>query len=115
MHAMKTMSVNSPNELLQAITLLFPDYTFEQGENDPHEFTYWALLQDFIVFYGANNSKFTERQISGLATLINRAVEGGGDLENAFATCFLEHLGQIKAIKPLSAFLSHAAKERLHA
>jgi len=49
------------------------------------------------------------------AAIINKAVEDGGNLENAFGTCFLEHLEQIKAREPLVSFLSKAAKERLHA
>jgi hypothetical protein len=94
---------------------VFPDYGFDQDENNRYGFGYHALLQDFISYFGGNNSKFTERQHRDFATFINVAVEAGGDLENAFDTCFLEHLIQCRARKPLSSFFSPAAKERLHA
>lgn len=108
------MAVNSPNELLEALSRVFPGYAYVRDEYAPPSFTYHALLQDFMYYFSTNNSKFTERQFKELANYINRAVEAGGELENAFCTCFLEHLGQVKARKPLFTFLPSGAKERLH-
>jgi len=112
---MNPTPANTPNDLLETLTKVFPGYAYERDEYDPPHFTYHDLLQDFMCFFSANNSKFTEHQFKDFAALINSAVEGGGNLENAFGTCFLEHLGQVGARKPLSLFLSRAAKERLHA
>jgi hypothetical protein len=100
---------------LEILNNIFPEYSFERDEYKSSDFTYHALLQNFIAFYGADNFKFTERQFRDFAALINKSVEASGNLENAFGTCFLEHLGEIRAPKPLSSFLSDAAKERLHA
>ena len=108
-------TADTPNDLLETLTKVFPRYVYERDEYDSPNFTYHDLLQDFMHFFSANNLKFVERQFKDFAALINSAVEGGGNLENAFGTCFLEHLGQVEARKPLSSFLSRAAKKRLHA
>jgi len=109
---MKNILMDSPEELLKSLKGIFPGYVGEQPSPD---LTYHGLLTDFTCYYGANNSTFSKQQVKDYATLINEAVETGGSIENAFATCFLEHLGQIRATKPLISFLSKTARERLHA
>ena len=110
---MKRLSINTPNELLAVLKNIFP--AFEADKYDTSDLTYHEVLRNFAYFYGKNNSRFTERQIKDFAGVVNSAVETGGDLENAFATSLLEHLGQIKSRKPLMSFLSRAARDRLDA
>ena len=43
------------------------------------------------------------------------AVDQGGVLENAVATCMLEHLHQVRCDRALRPFLSPAARERMRA
>ena len=101
--------------LLRSSTMGLPVGIYDRNEDDMPEVNYHNLLQDFISYYGKNNSTFTEHQIKKFAEVVNIAIKAGSDLENAFVTCFLEHLGQIHARKPLYSYLSNAAKERLHA
>ena len=106
--------INSPRELLEALTGIFPKYAFNPDEASSP--TYHGLMIDFACYYGSVSC--TDRQLKDFAALINAAVDAGGDLENAFSTCLLEHLGNRKwtpARKPLMPFLSKAVKERLHA
>jgi len=46
---------------------------------------------------------------------VNAAVAAGGLLEDAFATCLLEHLHQIRALQAFRPYLSESACERTHA
>ncbi len=112
---MKKPYINTPEELLQSLKDIFPKYVFERNEYDTINLSYHSLLNDFIYFYGKNSTTFTERQLRNFAEVINSAVDAGGTLENAFSTCFLEHLEQIKCRKPLLSFLSAASRTRLHA
>jgi hypothetical protein len=104
--------IQTPRELISALVKTFPGYSFE--ETDGETPTLHRVMADFCTYFASNNNSFAEKQIKEFAQLVNAAVDAGGDLENAFGTCFLEHLGQIKARTPLSWFLSKAAKERLH-
>ncbi len=103
----------TPEELLASLTSVFPQYGYEV--EDSPTLTFHALLHDFIVYFGANNSTFTDRQFQKFAEIVNWSVDAGGLLEDAFRTCFLEHLHQVRARKPLVRYLSNAAKDRLHA
>ena len=105
----------SPEQLRDELRAIFPDYIFQPEDDESQQFTHHRLLLDFISFYSAGNMLFTARQRKCLGKLVNEAVDAGGQLENAFGTCFLEHLGQVNAQKPLVTFLSPASKRRLHA
>lgn len=111
------MNIDTPQELLKQLVKIFPDYEFEWDAYGygPTDFSYHSLLMDFTTYYGSKNSDFDERQVRACADLVNTAVDAGGNLENAFATCFLEHLGQVGAKKTLKKHLSNAAKDRLRA
>jgi hypothetical protein len=60
-------------------------------------------------------NQFSLQQIERLASLINAAVDAGGNSENAVATCFLEHLGQVGLYKVFKPLLAKEARKRLHA
>jgi len=109
------MLPKTPSELRDRLISMFPGYVFVRDEYDLLDFTFRARLMDFTDYYGVNNSAFTDLQIKAFASLINEAVEAGGELENAFSTCFLEHLHQVHARKPLTTFLSKMARKKLHA
>jgi hypothetical protein len=89
------------------------DYVYE-AEDSPTP-TFHRLLKDFVIYYGVHNHGFREAQVRWLATVVNNAVAQGGDLGNVFRTCFLEHLGQVGARKPLSRFPSATAKSQMQA
>jgi hypothetical protein len=73
--------------------------------------TFHSVLLGFTPFLGSASTRFSDAQLRTFADLINAAVENGGSLENAFGTCLLEHLHQIRALKPLHPYLSEIARE----
>jgi hypothetical protein len=77
---------------------------------DPH-----AVMIPFTQYFGTNQATFSDRQLSALGTFLNRAVEFDDALENAVATCFLEHLRQINGYAALSPHLAAEAKSRTRA
>jgi hypothetical protein len=80
------MKIRTPAELMDALGRTFPTYVHD-AEDQPT--TYHRALMDFIRYFGANNATFHDRQLREFAQIINEAIEAGGDLENAFGTCFL--------------------------
>lgn len=111
----KEMAIGNSSALLDALVDIFPDYRFERDEYDIAPVNFHAVMADFIYFFGKNNESLNEKQLRDFGSLINRIIELGGELENAFATCFLEHLRQLRIDKPLSSYLSREAKSRLWA
>jgi hypothetical protein len=106
--------------LQEQLTSIFPTFAEallvqELEEGGEGTATFHSVMQPFTVYFGAEYVQCSERQIVRLASLINDAVERAGDLENAVATCFLEHLHQIRAEKVLARHLSPAARTRLRA
>lgn len=106
----------SPVELVEVLFNIFPEYRLPpaspiQGE-DP---SFHSVLIDFCTDCGRLVNCASERQLSAFGHLINAVVEKGGDLENAFSTCVLEHLHQIGALQTLRPYLSKLACERTRA
>ena len=104
--------MNSPSELYHRLVTIFPDYTFERTASDLEEYNYHALLLDFLQYFGVNHPRFSEKQLKKFGDVVNNAVAAGGEIENAFGTCFLEHLGYSFGRKALAPFLSKLAKNR---
>lgn len=73
--------------------------------------SYHSILIEFTTFFGKENASFSEDQLRSLGRMVNDAVAQGDLLENAFATCFLEHLCRIKSEKMLRPHLSQAARQ----
>ena len=67
---------------------------------------------EFTPFFGAKLASFSEEQLRQFGVLVNAAISQDGPLENAFATCFLEHLRQIRACDVFSPYLSELAREK---
>ncbi len=106
----------SPAELLEELYDIFPEYrgsyTGPTHDGDP---SFHSVLVGFSTAFGRLASGASEGQLRAFAQLVNTAVEGGGDLENALGTCLLEHLHQIDALRELRPYLSKVARERTKA
>ena len=72
------------------------------------------VMSCFTYYFGKTATMSTKKQLAALGALVNEAVSEAGVIENAVSTCFLEHLRQVRACKPLSPFLAAAAKRRTH-
>jgi hypothetical protein len=103
----------SPEQLLEQLFTMFPLY--RAGYNGPiHDEapTFHSVLIDFSSFPLASSS---EAQLRDFGALVSAAVTAAGPLANAFETCVLEHLHQIRAERALRPFLSKMARERTKA
>jgi len=111
-----TLLPRSPGQLLAQIFAIFPGYQDAyRGPIHDDAPTFHSTLIGFTGFFGGGLKGFSETQLRSFGALINQAVDAGGDLENAFSTCLLEHLRQIRAEKAMKPFLSKAARMRLRA
>jgi hypothetical protein len=109
-------SPTTPAELLEQLFAIFPQYrTNFAGPIHDGEPTYHSVLLAFTSFFGAQVASFSEAQLRSFGELVNRAVEQDDLLENAFGTCLLEHLHQIKAWHALKPHLSKIAREKSRA
>ena len=111
----------TPRELWTALTNICPAFagacTAQELDELEHAgaATFHFILQPFTQYFGANQSTLSQLQLRQLADLINRAVEEPDELENAVATCFLEHLHQVRGYKTLAPLLSPLAKRKTRA
>lgn len=103
----------SPEQLLEELFAIFPQY--RAGYAGPiHDDapTFHSVLLGFSSFPLASPS---EPQLRDFGALVSAAVVAGGSLGNAFETCLLEHLHQIRAERALRPYLSKTARERTKA
>lgn len=106
----------SPEQLLEALFAIFPQYRARHSaESEDDAPTYHSVLREFTSFFGAELASFSEAQLRSFGALVSEAVAQAGPLENAFGTCLLEHLHQIKAARALRPYLSKMAREKTHA
>jgi hypothetical protein len=106
----------SPEQLLEELFEIFPQYRAAyDGPFHDDTPTFHSVVMAFTQFFGAEKASFSEAQLRSFGALINAAVAAGGSLENAFGTCLLEHLHQIRASKILRPYLSEMARERTRA
>lgn len=106
----------TPEALLEELFAIFPEYrTAYDGAIHDATPTYHSVLSAFAPFFGGGSVSFSEQQLRAFGDLVNAAVAESGALENAFATCLLEHLHQIRAARVLRPYLSERARERTHA
>lgn len=107
----------TPEQLLEELFVIFPEFHAEvsrQTRNDPYQ-TYHSVLIDFTPFFGARLASFSEKQLRAFGELVSAAVAGGGLLENAFGTCLLEHLHQIRGERTFRPYLSKVARDKTRA
>ena len=98
----------TPQETLRQLCALFPTFSewWENEEAPPaedglvdgiyYEWTHHRILQEFLIYFGMNHHLFDEKHLRTLGSWLNAAVSGGGVLENAVSTCFLEHTHQVE-------------------
>ncbi len=113
---LETMRPQTATELWTLLTEIFPGFSTdcEEEEIQP-DTTLHFVMRDFVPYFSGNRNSFSEPQLRKLAHFINDAVALDDDLENAVATCFLEHLHQVRSYKALAPFLSRQAKDKTHA
>jgi hypothetical protein len=106
----------SPDELLAQLFAIFPQYR-EAYAGPIHDDvpTFHSVLLGFTPFFGASLGSFSASQLEAFGALVSAGVEAGGGLENAFGTCLLEHLRQIKAWRGFRPYLSKQAREKAKA
>jgi hypothetical protein len=114
------MNYQSANEILRELILLFPEFRDEWNDDNPYvdeggSFNLSTVYMTFLPYLSGKIDQFSSQQIEKAATLINAAVDAGGNSENAVATSFLEHLGQVGLYRVFKPLLSKEARKRLHA
>ena len=92
----------------------YPEAELAERERDGAA-TFHAVLQAFTPCFGVEHANLSERQLRRFAEVVNEAVAVPDQLENAMATCFLEHLRQIRSLKTLAPYLSEQAKRMTRA
>jgi hypothetical protein len=108
----------TPAALLEELFAVFPKYRSDYHKygplhNEPP--TFHSILIEFTVFFATELASFSEAQLRKFGAFVSEAVEHGGELKNAFGTCLLEHLHQIRAKDRFSPYLSQFARERTRA
>lgn len=103
----------TPEELLEELFIIFPQYRAAyDGPIHDDTPTFHSVLMAFTPFFGGQVASFSEQQLRAFGELVSAAVAAGGSLENAFSTCLLEHLHQIRASRTFVPYLSVSARER---
>jgi hypothetical protein len=105
----------SPEQLLEELFRIFPEYRAELSGPIHDGLAFHSVLMAFTPFFGKASGTFSEDQLKAFGSLVSAGVESGGPLENAFGTCLLEHLGQIRAWRAFRPYLSKVAREKAKA
>jgi hypothetical protein len=95
----------SPEELLETLFAIFPEYRPRYIPIHGDAPSYHSVLIAFSTLFDA--ASCSQKQLKTFGALISEAVAQDGELENAFGTCLLEHLHQIKAERALRPYLSN--------
>ena len=99
----------TPAALLEELFTIFPQYRTDYDKYGPlsdSPATFHSVLIEFTCFFGAKLTSFSDEQLAKFGILVNEAVKHEGKLENAFDTCWLEHLHQIGAKDRFRRFLA---------
>ena len=101
----------SPQDLLERLFTIFPAYrTSYTGPVHDDSPSFHSVLIGFASDFSGSLASSPPRQLREFGALASAAVEAGGDLENAFETCLLEHLRQIRTKRALWPYLSPTAR-----
>ena len=104
-----TVPPQSSEELLERLFAIFPEYRTARRPLHDDALSFHSALIEFSTFLAGPACSVSERQLRAFGDLVSAAKAGGGPLENAFATCLLEHAGQLGVWKRLCSFLSRTA------
>ena len=112
------MIINTPADLVCVISEILPDFSeeWDNGEAFCYEngdFSFHSVFMTLGPVSFQLLSNVDVKVIKKFCKLVNRAVEQGGDLENAISTCFLEHASQIGVRKLIAPYLSKETKREL--
>lgn len=107
---------DSPEALRKRLGTLLPSFVLDcedpdplpPGEDTPE--TFHRVMREFTYSFGRAAETLSAAQLRQIGQLVNQAIEHDDNLENAVATCFLEHLHQIHALKALWPYLSPKAR-----
>src|SRR5688572_20606794 len=112
-----------PQETLRQLSDLFSGFAeCWKDENAPpenglvdgvyYEWTHHAVMRHFLDFFSHHHNSFTDAQLRALGKWIHQAVAEDDDISNAVATCFLEHMRQLRINRVLAPYLSQTAKAK---
>jgi hypothetical protein len=105
----------SADELLEQLFTMFPEYRASySGPKHDSAASFHSVLINFSTAFGRLASTSSEKQLRSFGALVSAALEAGGALGNAFDTCLLEHLHQIRAVQ-LRKCLTKSAREKTKA
>jgi hypothetical protein len=104
----------TPEQLRDQLFVIFPAFKAHWDDED-EAFNYHRVIADFAYYFGHDSATFSEKQVRAFANIVNEAVAGGGTIENAISTGFLEHMRQIGVEKILRPSLSREAKNSFRA
>ncbi len=115
MQRIETLRPTEPIELLMRLQTFFPGFGDDElmREVGEGERGFHGIMLEFSGQFRADRA--TEAQLDGLVELIEQAVTIDDEIENAIATCFLEHLHQIDRSNTLYRRLSAKARRRTRA
>jgi hypothetical protein len=112
------LAPSSPAELKEQLCRLVPTFASDWEDPNPLEEetpdTFHSVMREFTYSFGKAAHALPEARLKELGSLVDASVEHPGTLENAMATCFLEHLHQVKALKVLWPHLSQRARAECH-
>ena len=115
-HGIETM--NGPAEAaLQFLASTDPAFRvwWDEAGHSPDETTVHRVLSEFAEHFSRAHRDYAPRQLKALGFWLSEAVATEGPLENAVATCFLEHSRQLKVDRVLAPYLSKAARDKSRA
>ena len=103
------------DRLCDVVPAFLDDWDDDDPLDNEDPVAFHRVMREFTCSFGKAASSLSETQLRGLGDLINVSVAVTDDLENAVSTCFLEHLHQVHALKPLWPYLSARARAECHA
>jgi len=116
---LRAVDKKTTEQVLAELVSIFPsfhDCALDDGDETPSDtLTVHRVMYLFTEFFSSAHTTCSHRQLTKLGSWISESVQVNDELENAVATCFLEHTGQIGVAKLLRPHLSKLAKQKSRA
>ena len=103
--------IGSPTVLAERLIGLFPPFEAELAGEDIQ--TYHQVIQRLVPVITGYLEGSSERTVKKFCEVVNVMADAGGEMENAIATCLLEHASQVKIRNVIRPHLGVAAKREL--